>query len=183
MKRFILSAAWILVGTLLSGCEGVQQAIDDKVTEVMAEKAKSSANVVKNCSVRVTRAYLYTEPLEGIELETGHKLIAVDAEFKGQTDQFDPKYVDVADGDYESVYGAPLDFYLTNAKGEIELDDTNWPESNNATMRLLIFFQVPKAVDSVKLSYGGKIITPQATEIRDRGPSLPKPAVEEPKVE
>lgn len=122
----------------------------------------------------IHRAYPY-EGYSWFEPAAEAKLVAVDVEFVGYTADFDLDDVDLVDGVTGENYGSDPQIALLTPEGQLAKDEAReWPPAPKP-LRLLLIYAAPRSLQSVRLGYWGRDLTPRAFPIAGKGPSLPRP--------
>jgi hypothetical protein len=190
MRRTLLIMIMISPSSLaLSGCreevgskaprleqQAAQDSVESQVNESLQATASSQAQSLKNAVVTVHRAYDY-RGYTWLEPAEGAKLIAVDVEFSRYDGSLDLDDVEIIDGSSGANYGSDPHIALLQGDGELSPnpDDASWP-ADMGQLRVLLIYAVPKEMTSIKLSYWGQDLTPEASMLSKDGPSLPLPS-------
>lgn len=187
MKQLEASRGWLwaLVAVLLtSGCEApplpAQTANDSgtppsEVVEAVKSELATELPVMEGITTTLHKAYAY-QGYSYHDPEAGAKLVGVDVEFGDYGDGLDLDDVELLDGASNEGIGGFPHIELMSQDGQVlqGAADTEWPGAGGP-LRVLLIFSVPEATNSVKLAYGGGLLTVEPTSIGNDGPSLKAP--------
>lgn len=167
-----LAVALVAVTLLTASCKDRKAGpLDDpKVRKAVAEAARQQKAAGQNVRATVHRAWVYAgtawyKPVEGL------RLVAVDVGLKGYGEEFDLDDLDIVDAATGENYGSDPDISLLKPSGAALDDEKNWPKPPGP-IRVLLVYQLPMTVRSVKLSYWGRELTASARMVEASGPKF-----------
>ena len=182
----ILGWSWALVAVLMTGgCEApplpAQTANDSgmppsEVVEAVESEIAAELPVMEGITTTLHKAYAY-QGYSYHDPEAGAKLVGVDVEFGDYGDGLALDDIELLDGASNEGIGGFPHIELMSPDGQVLQDaaDADWPGAGGP-LRVLLIFSVPEATNSVKLAYGGGLLTAEPTLIGSDGPALAAPA-------
>ena len=136
-----------------------------------AEMARRQAEGLAGATTIVHRAYNYTGHSQ-IKPIPGGKLVAVDVEFRGYGEGFDPDDVEILDGASATNYGSDPDIAYLTLNGKFKSYEYSETDPDKP-LRYLFVYAVPSETASIRLGYWTKIITTNSVALRADGLALP----------
>jgi len=146
-----------------------------EVVEAVESELAAELPVMEGITTTLHKAYAY-QGYSYHDPEAGSKLVGVDVEFGDYGDGLDLDDVELLDGASNEGIGGFPHIELMSQDGQVlqGAADTEWPGAGGP-LRVLLIFSVPEATNSVKLAYGGGLLTVEPTSIGNDGPSLKAP--------
>jgi hypothetical protein len=143
-------------------------------SELLSERAQrisaSQAQGTTGSTISLMRAYDYNGHSYH-ETKPGQKLIGVDVLFENPNVGLDLDDVEIVNGANSESLGSFPDIYLLTKDGELA-DQSAWPTGKPDQLRVLIIYQVPADITSIKLRYWGNNVMNDPVRISGTGPEV-----------
>lgn len=157
----------VCISLLATGCDN-SESFNERAQRVSRIQAKGATG----STVTIKRAYNY-DGHSYHEAKPGQMRVGVDVEFRNPNAGLDLDDLEIVDGKTNKSLGSYPDIYWLTTSGELE-DPAAWSKDTPNDSRILLIYQVPAGIASIKLRYWDKDLTREPFPISGEGPRVIK---------